>query len=790
MKISLDWLADFVDFKEDDPQAIADRLTIGAGEVEEVETQGALLKHCVVGKVTNLRKHPGADKLSLCDVQTEQGPKQVVCGGTNVHEGMLVAFAHVGATVKWHGGEAMTLTLVKIRGEQSEGMICAAEELGLEHIYQASPDDGDSPIMNLSKLEAGTPLRDALGLTDTVLHIDNHAITNRPDLFSHIGVARELVALGLATSKKGPGPKKPTFPKTSAPFTVHNDAKNLVPFYAACMLHIDSLGKTPDWMKRRLEATGWRSINLPIDITNYVLMEVGMPLHGFDTDDLKGDVHLRQSKKGETMTTLDGVQRPLPDGMLVLSDDTGIFDLFCIMGGLRSSMKQSTKNILLQAAIPSAVAIRHATIALGHRTDAATVYEKGVPHCTSLQGLHRAIELFLELCPGARIASKHMQWGTVGKQKPVKISHERINRTIGEELPATKIKTILTNLGFAVGKSGTSLSVTPPDWRKDVTQAADVIEEIARIHGYDRIPASVPSAELAIPRRDVRQHNLRDTLKECRYVEMLHLAFANTTMLTAFGMETMATVSIENPIGEETSLMRPSLLPSLALTAGQQLKHCDGTLKLYEIGHVFAPGSETSQLCMLVAAKAKTTLMDDPLLVAKADLQHAFGALGYAITVEQKTSDLPSYAHPGRSAKILCNGTLVGLLTQLSPQVQAAADLPYRTACAVIDWDAVLAIEPTVRLAKPLPSFPAVTYDETLAIDPGMPAKKLIEHLRTASPLLESVEIVSLYQQQDDRRMTLHFTYRAKDRTLQQDETDAMHAKVLSAIRSESRITK
>lgn len=785
MKISLEWLSDFIDLVETDPQRIADRLTAATGEVEDVERQGALLHGCVVGKVTNLRKHPGADKLSLCDVQTEQGPKKIVCGGTNLKDGMLVAFAHVGATVK-HGKETFTLSKAKIRGEESEGMICAAEELELTERFPPAPEDGPRPVIDLTpaNYKPGTTLRDALGLTDVILHIDNHAITNRPDLFSHTGVARELVALGLATWKKQPQKKQPTFAKKKLPFACNNDVPGLVPRYFATLIELGDKGVTPDWMKRRLEAVGWRSINLAVDITNYVATETGMPLHSFDADDFAGDITIRAAKRGEKLVTLDGVERTLNEGAVVIADDKGIFDLLGIMGGLRGSSKDSTRRVYLHSAIVDGPTIRKSVIAIGHRTDAATVYEKGIPLVTAEAGFLRALELFLELVPGARIVSEKETWGDVTKRKPVKIEEERISRAIGEDIPPAKVKSILNDLGFSVTKAGKTLSVLAPDWRNDISQPADIIEEVARIHGYDRIPATLPSARLDIPHRDPRANQVRDTLKENGYHEALHLAFANAAQLAMFGMDAAKAVSIENPIGEETSLMRMSLLPSLAQTVASQLKHSETTLKMYEIGHVFTKGSEHGELCLLAAAKDDTGLQNDPVLIVKADLQEAFKAAGHTVDIAPAADDLPPYAHPGRSGTILCNGKAVGLLTELNPQTRDAAGLPYRTACAILDWDAVTALKPKVTLSAPLSAFPSVVYDETVPMQPDVRAKDLIAKLSKTDPLLTSVEIIDLYEKDADKRVTLRFTYRSPDRTLQQCETDAAHAKILAGLRS------
>ncbi len=788
MRISMNWLSDVVEWIETDPQTIADRLTAGTGEVDDVVQQGARLRDVVVGKVTNLRKHPGADKLSLCDVETEQGKKPIVCGGSNLKEGMLVALAHVGAQVR-AGAELMTLKAATIRGEKSEGMICASSELELEGMFTAKKEDGARPVIDLTPLDlkVGTPLREALALTDAVLHVDNHAITNRPDLFSHVGIARELVAHGLAKWKKRKETPAVKFAKAKPPFTVHDETNGLVPYYNAVMIDIDGPGETPEWMKRRLEAVGMRSLSLPIDITNYVMLEQGMPLHAFDAGDFKGDIHVRLSKKGESMTTLDKMERTLPDGVIIISDKEGIFDLFGIMGGLRTSTRDTTRRIFLQAAIPDPVTIRRAAIGLGHRTDAATIYEKGVQPCTSVAGLARAVELFCTLCPGGRVTSSNVRWGTDKPKKAIGISEARIVGLIGEAVKSKQIREILEDLGFTVKASGKTLAVTPPAWRQDVKLPADIVEEVARVYGYNKIKPVVPSAGIVPPHRDRRVHDLRDSLRESGYWELLHLAFTSPQQVKRFALDMTKAVAIENPIGEEVSLMRLSLLPNVLETAARQLRSAVGTVKVYEYGHVYEKGAERSEACTVVAAKEATSLSDDPLLVAKADLRRACAAMGYDVDVRPMEDGIAPWMHPGRAAEIVCKGKKIGSLFEVHPAICAACDLPARAAAAVVDWDALMVMEPSVVIAKPLPLFPSVSYDETVPAKPGTRASSVLDGVRAVDPLLESVEIVNLYQNPadaSDKRLTLRFVYRSAERTLQQADSDAAHAKVLAHVKA------
>ena len=574
MRISLDWLKDFADFLEKDPRAIAERLTSSVAEVEEIEALDAHLTGCCVGKVLSISRHPNADKLHLCDVRTDRGVKRVVCGGTNLREGMRVAFAHAGARVKTEKGELLELTKAKIRGEESDGMICASVELDLASRFPPRPDQGARPVIDLGEGNEGVgkPLAAHLGMDDTVFHVDNHAITHRADLFSHKGFARECVALGLARWKKRKPEREPTFPRTPLPFTFKLDAQKAVPRYLGCALAIEGLGRTPDWMVRRLEAVGMRSVSLPVDITNYVTVETGAPLHSFDSGDFRGAVHFRTAREGETIVTLDHVSRTLNGGALVLSDDEGIFDLMGIMGGLRSSTKGGTRAVYLHAASVDPVAIRRTIIATGHRTDAATIYEKGVPPVVAEEGFFRALALFLELVPGARITSRLASWGKNGRGKPIMLPMDRVRSMLGVEIGGREMRKILSGLEFetkarrealrpfdraqdrqgsgqAGGGKQEAMEVIPPLHRLgDITGEHDLIEEIARIYGYDRIEPRLPDAPMRLPARDRRMHVMRESLRENGGIETVPLSFVSPDLLSRARMDGTDVLRVSNPL--------------------------------------------------------------------------------------------------------------------------------------------------------------------------------------------------------------------------------------------------
>jgi len=788
MKISLDWLSDFITWKEHDPYKIAERLTICTAEVEEVEIQGDLLSHCCIGKVLSVTKHPNADKLSLCAVQTDQGTKHVVCGGTNLSEGMCVAFAHTGARVRWHGTELLTLQKTKIRGEESEGMICAAEELDLVSLF---PHSKERTIIDLGEndKDVGKPLREYFGLTDTILHVDNHAITHRPDLFSQSGFARECVALGLGIWKRNILPKKSLFPKTPLPFKLNIDVPHLMPRYCACCLTIDSLGETPFWMRRRLEALGWRSLNLPIDITNYVALECGVPLHSFDAEDFVGDIHMRTTEEGEKIVTLDKIQRRLPEGALVLSDEEGIFDLLGIMGGLRSSTKESSRHIYLHSASLEPLSIRKTMIATGLRTDAGTVYEKGVPHITTEVGFFRALQLFTELVPGVKIVSQLDSRGDNGKAPAITLHLEKINSYLGTDMSKTEAEKTLSTLGFttshptSAAQQVQTCKVFPPLWRLgDIHGEHDLIEEVGRIHGYDMIPPVVPTGILVPPSRDQRSHSLRDTLKAEGYFEILPVSLIRRTLLEQCCIDHRNALRIENPLGEESALLIPSTLPLLLEHAQKNLTQREHIFKTFTIAHTFAEGREEyAELGMLLVQKDKENLSTSTFLQIKEHLQEALNQTGLALALEPLPSP-PSFGHPCRSAHIVINGKPLGFLLDLHPSVRSVFDLP-PCATVLLNLSLLQELHPRPLIVQPLPRFPTITYDFTTPRTHKQPVALLLQSLRSCSPLLLDVTIRDVFAPHStdpEFNLTIRCTYGASDRTLTEKEAQREHAKVMA----------
>ncbi len=783
MKISLNWLQDFITLKEKDPEVIKARLTAAVAEVETMETQGAHLKEVVVAEITEVSPHPNADMLRLVNVNDGAGTVKIVCGGSNLAPGMKVALAKIGAVVQWHGGETMQIKPTRIRGEESFGMICAAEEIGLGEMFAKK---AEKEIVDLSHIKAapGTPLAEALGLNDTVIHVDNHAITHRADLFSEIGFAREFVAASLAVWKKRKD--APSLPKHRSPAPVSLKITNadLCPRYVGVYITGLSATPSPSWMQQRLEACGVRPLNVMVDVTNYVMLELGMPLHAFDLERVEGRAWtLRQSKAGEKVVTLDEKEHELPAGMIVLDDGKSIFDLCGIMGGVTSGITEKTTKVWLHAPVYNATLIRRAMRTLNHVSDAGIIYEKGVDPALAEKGLARAVELLLELCPGAKVASETVEMGKgPAKARSITLKQANLENLIGLKITSSEIKKTLQVLGFECKKAKNGLGVGVPGWRGDVEGEADLIEEIARLHGYDKIPEIAPEVTMEspveLPRRKLERW-LKERCAERGYDEILTFAFTGPALIQKTGQAPgHETIALQNPISEEMSLLRESLLPRTLETIEQNLRY-QQNCNLFELSRVYRKEDDE--------AKEKSML----LIAATGDaFRRVQGDIESLDLTSQPLQKASPAMHPGRRATLIKNNVEVGTLYEVHPSVLKAFDLKTRVTVAELDVTKCLeaGLLGTPKYQE-LPRFPGIRMDVSLLI----PKKDLASSYRetiqkSGTPCLSDVAIIDEYAGtelgHEKRSITLSLTYQSPEKTLTDDEVKPLHQKVLSLLTS------
>ncbi|MBU1017735.1 phenylalanine--tRNA ligase subunit beta [Patescibacteria group bacterium] len=784
MKISLNWLQDFIDLTEKDNEKIKEVITARSAEVETMENVGTSLTGIILGKVDELMPHPDADKLTLAMVNNGQEQIKVVCGGSNLKEGMKVAFAPVGTVVKWHGTDVMKLERVKIRGEESFGMICSSPEIGLEEMF---PLKGDHEIVDLSHIDApiGTPLAKALGLDDVVLDVDNHAITNRADLFSHRGFAREFVANGLGKWKKDVKTQDFASPNTPAPINIKIKDPALCPSYQAVYLTGIEVKESPEWMKKRLTACGIRPISNIVDITNYVMLELGMPMHAFDPDQVKGkEWIMRKSKKGEKVITLDGQEIELIDGVTVLDDGHEIFDLCGIMGGLHSGINKKTKRILLHAPVYNPSLTRWAVRGLNVISDAAIIYEKGVDKELAKDGLARSVELILELCPDTKVASEVIEFKDYKPEnRVIKLHAKQIERLVGVAIPDRTTNKILTDLGFGSKKTKEGFEVSVPSWRlNDVNMEADVIEEVARIYSYDKIPFTMPCTSInpiPVNKRHALEKQIKEELTAFGFSEICTFSFLGPDLLKKCGMEVGNTsVEVANPISGDLSVMRQSLLPWTLEMVTDNLRY-QKQFRLFEINRTYyKKGEDVEESTQLIMASVGEGFRD---------LQGIVEAVGITLKTSKSSA---AYQHPGRIADLVFRGKNVGRLYELHPQIAKNFGIKTTIIVAEVDLETIHEMKIGQRPTfTELPKYPAIQLDVSILIPKKDSAEKFSNAIeKTDKTLVKKIELTDEYQGEnigkDKRSLTYSITYRSDKETLTDDQVNNIHQKVLANLKS------
>ncbi len=808
MYISKQWLKQFIpELETITDEDIARSLTMKTVEVEGVEKQGEFLHNVVVGQVLSCEKHPDADKLKLCRVDIGTETVQIVCGGSNVREGMKVALGKIGAKVRWHGeGELVELVKAKIRGVESYGMICAADEIGLGDIFLKQDE---AEILDLSYIEApvGTPLADALGQNDVIFDIDNKSLSNRPDLFGQYGIAREVAAIHKLDLKPY---EVPTIPKGKGlDLSVSLEAPEACLRYMAVAIDGVEVKDSPVWMQERLRAVGIRPINTIVDITNYVMMELGQPMHAFDVAQLArnkkqgASVLVRRAVEGETFVTLDEKEHVLSSEMLVIADQEKPIAIAGVMGGKNSEISDTTKTIIFESATFDAKSIRQTSTALGIRTDSSTRFEKSQDPIKAEVGLKRAVELTLELCPNATVVSSVFDEGVWQvAHGPLQVSLKFIQEKIGVEIPRAEILDILTRLGFDVKEKQDVFTITIPSWRatKDISIPEDVVEEIIRMYGYEQVPSTMPVASLTPPPKNALralEHRVRELLAyEGSFTEVYSYSFNAPELLNGVGENLDDYLELENPIAKDRPFIRRRLVYGLLEHVEKNVHRFD-TVKMFEVGKVFSkhePGDAVingeperlpKQDTLLGAVYAKKG--DD---LPFAELLSVFEQLCERLGVSAQTQKSPVFeiaiAHPGRYADIVVSGTVVGYITELHPAQQERFGIPYRVALLEINLNDLLSLVQEKEQYEPLSLYPAVERDIAIVVERSTEHATLQQAIQEVNPLIVAVELFDVYQGdtvgEGKKSMAYHVVYQSKEKTLEAGEVEKVHREVISML--------
>ena len=792
MNVTYNWLKEFVDF-DLSPEQLADLLTMLGLEVEGMLQTGCGMDDVVVAIVEEKKQHPNADKLSLCKVNSGTELQDVVCGAQNFKAGDTVALARIGAVLPGN----FKIKRSKIRGEESFGMLCSEKELGLV--------EESAGIMVLeSGLPLGQPVFEALGLKDTLFEIG--LTPNRSDCLSVIGIAREIAAkLGIRAAYPDVTVREGSATVESA-ISVTIQDEDLCPRYAARYISGCRIAPSPDWLVKRLNAIGIRSINNVVDVTNLVMMELGQPLHAFDCDHLAGNsIVVRRAAEGEPFTTLDGQQRNLASSDLVICDGERPVALAGIMGGQNSEISDTTTNVLLESAWFRPAAIRNTSKRLGLHTESSHRFERGIDIGGVTRALGRAAALIAELSGGS--VARGALDVYPGKLEPATIilRPERANTLIGIELPLTEITSLLRRLEFVVQElpEGT-LAVIAPSYRVDIEREIDLVEEIARLNGFDRIPATMPYARVTSDRPTPHQRlerTVRDALVSQGMNEVINFSFttpdAADKLLLAADDPRRCGIRLTNPLVEEQSVMRTTLLPGLLETIARNTSFRSIDLRLFEMRRVYLPKTSTEmphEPIFIVGALTGSRYREGwSNMAGTVDFYDAKGIIENVLTLLNITgvkwvADTPElFYHPGKSCSIKVGRERIGSIGEIHPTVQETFGLDKPVFTFELDFEKLVNLT-RQKCSITIPSrFPDSTRDIALLAPEELPSEKIIECVwGVKAQEIEQVEIFDVYRgtgiPDGFKSIAIRIRYRSYDRTLKDEEIGKLHSKVLDSL--------
>ena len=793
MKLSLNWLSDYLDLPGD-PMELADRLTMAGIEVEDIEETGAdIPKGVVVAEILERSPHPDAEKLSVCQVTTGGEKLQIVCGAPNCDAGVKAPLATIGTTlVDADSGNKLKIKKSKLRGVESFGMLCAADELGLggDHAgIMRLPDDA----------HVGAPLKSCLE-SDTVYELE--ITPNRPDWLSHWGVARDLHAL-TGAALRFPDTSLPSSPDGADGVSVEVFDSELCPRYTARVIRGAKIAESPEWLKKRLESIGLRPINNVVDITNFVLMELGHPLHAFDLALLEDNaIVVRKAENGEKLTALDGSELSLTPDNLVICDKTKPVALAGVMGGEHSGVTEKTTDILLESAVFEPSNIRATSRKLKITSDSSYRFERGVDFEMAPKASDRAAKLILELA-GGELTSGLIDIKTEPpKREPVLCRYDRIRSLLGADVSNDEMNAIFAGLGLGVDNvAEDSCEVSVPSYRLDIYREADLAEEVARIHGLDKIPPA-PLAAVSGGSRDedsyYRLEELRNQVISAGFNECVNYSLISIEKALCDARFSDETVKkIENPISLELACLRPSLFPQMLETVERNVSRGNRDLSLFEIGNVFCANANLFPEERLECALAMTGRAHPERFSAEREVEFDFYDIKGAVETlfearknkcefRSLPSDNPAAANfaLGAAAEIVVDGKIVGECGEVAPKLLKGMRLTSPLFIAVIQVDPLITGKKRKIRFSPIPQFPSTSRDVAFVADESLEHSQVMRVIRSAKlKNLEKVELFDIFKDEKTlgegrKSMAYTLTFRAPDRTLTDKEVNAAHEKL------------
>jgi phenylalanyl-tRNA synthetase beta chain len=791
MKISLSWLKQYIDV-DINVSVLADALTMAGLEVEAVSDRYDYLNRVVIGRLSKIDPHSNADKLKLCRVDIGDRMLTVVCGAPNVKNDMLVPCAMPGTCFP----KGTILEKSIIRGETSEGMLCSEMELGL-----SANSDG---IMELGRdYSVGSSLKKALGLSDPVLEID--LTPNRPDCLSIIGTAREVAAFQK---------KKVTYPEIFLPesFDDISDytsitvmAPELCPRYAASLVFDITVGPSPFWLQDRLVSVGLKPINNIVDITNFVMMETGQPLHAFDFDRLaENRIVVRAAREGEVFITLDGKERRLDPEMLMICDGKKPVALAGVMGGLNSEIEDTTTKVLLESAYFDPVCTRKTSKKTGLITDASHRFERGVDPNGTLTALNRATQLIAEIGGGKLIKGVIDEHPNTFPEKIIHFSVTEVNRRLGTCLDINDIENQLKSIEFQVDKTGNDrLQAIPPSCRVDITRFEDITEEIARLFGYNNIKTTFPliSAQGRQPSKKIELRNrIKYLMTGLGCSEAINYSFISKSSCDRLNLEPddkkRQVIDVLNPLSDDQSVMRTSLVPGLLETMKYNISVQNRNLKLFEIGNVFFNTGQKDSLpdevemlaCLWTGKRLDAVWFSKEINCDFYDLkgviEELLGSLGIVNTTFTRMPPASCfYTKPGFTAQIIIKNELMGLVGELHPKVLSNYDLKQTAFIFELNFDKLINYMPGTKSVTPIPKFPATSRDITMIVNKDIEVNNILQSVMDLNEeLVENLHLFDVFEgdpiPSGRKSISFRITYRSSSETLEDNRTNNLHKSI------------
>lgn len=793
MRFTLSWLKEYVEFNNP-PEEIAERLTMSGLEVESIEYLGRGLEDIVVAQILDIRPHPNASKLVLCDVTDGTRKYNIVCGARNMKTGDKVALARAGTRLPPSAKfpEGVLIQSARIRGEVSEGMLCAENEMGLGN-------EGDGILILSESARVGARLIDEMGLNDVIIEVG--VTPNRPDCLSVIGIAREVAAVlgkrvnhpNYAVSDEGDD-----IGKLASVEVIDSDG---CPRYSCRVITGITIAPSPEWLKTRLEASGIRSINNVVDVTNLVLLELGQPLHAFDYDLIEErKIIVRPAKEGESIETLDGIERTLTREDLLICDAQKPVAIAGVMGAANTEISGLTRNILLESAYFNPVRVRRTSRRTNLRSESSYRFERGVDPNGVVRALDRASELIRRLSGGRVARGKIDVYPNPIMPKELSLSTGRVNSVLGAEIESERIRQILEGLDIkALNTKGGEISFRVPTFRVDITREIDLVEEVARHYGYNSIDATLPAVRMkteGVKKEKAIEGRLKDVLTSLGFLEVINYSFEDPEFLGLFSEN--EPLRILNPLTKEGSVMRTNLIAGISRNVILNLSHQVRDIRVFEIGRVFIPGEnrlplEIRKIAGAVTGKRQADIWDKEefdFFDLKGILERVFEVFSISEGVRFEEAPQIRFLHPGKSAKALLGGEEAGFFGELHPEFQERLGISKRVYIFEIDLDKLSSsVKGVEKRFRPLPKFPSVRRDIALVVDESVAVGEVLNEIKKVeSSLIEDVNVFDVFKGEPvgkgKKSIAVSMILRASDKTLTDEEANEAQAKALKRLES------